>query len=157
MEPGLKTSAMAGEGTATAGQGEGGCSRRGRVRPAVEGAGNGGGGCGRRWRVRATAVEGAAGGVRSQRRRARRGSGGGAGEERRERRWCGRDREEEMNEGAALPDKLKFFVECPRSGTRQRSFFLNMLCQVPTIWPRQRMDLGILPSAPRRAIDKEWI
>jgi hypothetical protein len=47
-----------------------------------------------------------------------------------------------MNEGAALPGKLKFFAECPRSGTRQRSFFIFKYA---------------LPNAHDLALGKEWI
>jgi hypothetical protein len=84
-------------------------------------------------------------------------SGGGAGEERRERRRRERDREEEMNEGAALPGKLKFFTECPRSSTRQRSFFKICFAECPAAGTRQRMDLGILPSAKRLTLGIVYI
>jgi hypothetical protein len=73
----------------------------GRVRPAVVGRG----------------VDGQGEGVAAREVRARRG--------RAEERWRrGRDNEEDMNEEAAAPGKLKFFAECPRSGTRQRNFFI---------------------------------
>jgi hypothetical protein len=129
--------AMTVEGTADDG-GRGQRRWRARRRRATTPS-NDGGGRGQRWRAwhrRATTVAGAAGGG------GRGESGGGAWEERSEPRRRGRDRGGDEWESGPAAGKLKFFAECPRSGTRQRYFFIFKYA---------------LPSARSWALDKEWI